>query len=183
MVTDSKLVKDPVCHMMVDPSLNAITFEGMHFAFCSQQCRERFEANPHLYVGTPGDPSPRQEGEHRSKCRHLHLESPIPKNQCWLLVEQLTALMGVCKVEIHDDELAISYDLFEVSAEQIEQALLETGTKLGHGWGERLQRAFIHYLEETEVASLEVQHKPVSYHTTKPTVPSPGQVALRSKKH
>ena len=60
MVTDHDLVQDPVCHMMVDPALNAITFEGQHYAFCSHQCRERFEANPHLYVGTPAEPAPKQ---------------------------------------------------------------------------------------------------------------------------
>lgn len=142
-------VQDPVCHMKVDPAINAITFEGLHYAFCYQQCRDRFESNQHLYDGTPAEQGPRPAGQHHIKCRHMHLECPIPKAKCRMVIEQLTSMMGVCKVEIRDNELAISYDLLEFTATQLEQALLATGTRLGNGWRERLKRAFIQYLEET----------------------------------
>lgn len=36
----------------------------------------------------------------------------------------------------------------------------DTDLRLVYGWGERLCRAFVCYLEETEVANREVQHGP-----------------------
>ena len=50
----SAMVKDPVCGMDVDPAQFETTYEGLHYAFCSEQCRQRFAANPHLYIGVPG---------------------------------------------------------------------------------------------------------------------------------
>ena len=41
----------PVCHMTVEADHLALVYQDMHFAFCSAQCRERFSANPHLYIG------------------------------------------------------------------------------------------------------------------------------------
>jgi YHS domain-containing protein len=52
-------VKDPVCQMLVPPDQYAVNYLGMDVAFCSQQCKDRFLANPHLYIGDParGRPS------------------------------------------------------------------------------------------------------------------------------
>ena len=55
-------VKCPVCRMLVPSDQLALIYQGMHFAFCSGQCRERFQANPHLYVGVPGEKAPKQQG-------------------------------------------------------------------------------------------------------------------------
>ena len=55
-------VKDVVCEMMVDPGSYPAHYQGCDYAFCSEQCLERFEAHPHLYVGTPGQPAPKQQG-------------------------------------------------------------------------------------------------------------------------
>lgn len=46
--------KCPVCGMEVHRHQLELEYRGMHFAFCSEQCRERFETDPHLYVGYPG---------------------------------------------------------------------------------------------------------------------------------
>ncbi|HUW28638.1 MAG TPA: hypothetical protein VMV97_08505 [Sulfuriferula sp.] len=35
---------------------------GIHYAFCSLQCRDRFKANPRIYVGIPGEKVPKQKG-------------------------------------------------------------------------------------------------------------------------
>ena len=48
--------------MQVKPGDNAIDYQDMPFAFCSLQCKERFLANPHLYIGYPGQKAPKQEG-------------------------------------------------------------------------------------------------------------------------
>ena len=57
------LVKDPVCGMDVDPSMARFqaTFEGRTFYFCSQNCHDRFTANPEQYaaaVPAPTKPAP-----------------------------------------------------------------------------------------------------------------------------
>lgn len=44
-------VKDPVCGMMIDPKTAFATREhaGKTFYFCSQDCVDKFDANPHKY--------------------------------------------------------------------------------------------------------------------------------------
>lgn len=46
------MVTDPVCGMHIDSEEAAATFEyeGRTYHFCSQACREAFEANPSSYV-------------------------------------------------------------------------------------------------------------------------------------
>ena len=46
-------VQDPVCHMMVDPDRAAATSTHGQSAymFCSTACKERFDADPHKYLG------------------------------------------------------------------------------------------------------------------------------------
>ena len=164
----SEKVKDPVCQMLVAPDQNAINYQGMDFAFCSQQCKDRFLANPHLYIGVPsGQKAPKQAGQEVIKRRRLRLDQPLSASEAQQVTDQLRAMMGVYAVDIDADELTITYDLLQATAEQIEATLQQAGARLGGGWGERLRRAFVHYLEETEVASREVQpgpHGPGGHH-------------------
>jgi YHS domain-containing protein len=160
MMREVKKVKDPVCEMWVAPEQNAVNYQGMHFAFCSQQCKERFLAHPHLYIGFPGEPAPKQSGQAVLKRRRLHLGEPLSDADAQQLTERLRAMMGVYAVEIRAEELTITYDLLQETAEQIETVLQQAGARLGTGWAERLRRAFVHYLEETEVESLEVRPDP-----------------------
>jgi adenylate cyclase len=48
----SELVRDPVCHMLIEPGLAAerISRDGIEYWFCSWDCREAFEADPDAYV-------------------------------------------------------------------------------------------------------------------------------------
>lgn len=43
---------DPVCGMEVaeDPDGYNTTYQGETFYFCSQECKDAFEANPSMYV-------------------------------------------------------------------------------------------------------------------------------------
>ncbi|HEY0721105.1 MAG TPA: YHS domain-containing protein [Gammaproteobacteria bacterium] len=157
MTTDSEMMKDPVCDMQVAPQQNAITYQGMHFAFCSLQCKERFLANPHLYIGSAAEQAPRQQGQQLFKRRHLRLDKPLTPSAAQQVGEALLAMMGVHAVDVAGEELTITYDLLQVSAEQIEGTLQEIGVELGGGMGEQLRRAFIHYREEAEVENLEVR--------------------------
>ena len=54
--------KDPVCGMFVKANKIEIVYAEVHYAFCSEQCHERFVANPHLYIGYPGHKSPKFRG-------------------------------------------------------------------------------------------------------------------------
>ena len=163
MKPGSDKVVDPVCKMLVAVDQNPISYLGMEFAFCSQQCKGRFLANPHLYVGIPGERAPKQTGLEVIKRRHLRLEVPLSDADAQKIIAHLVAMMGVYAVDVDADELIITYDLLQATAEQIEAALQQAGARLGAGWPERLQRAFVHYLEETEVESLEVRPSPHGY--------------------
>lgn len=160
MKAGSEKVKDPVCQMLVAAHENAINYQGMDFAFCSLQCKDRFVANPHLYIGVPGERAPKQVGREVIKRRRLRLEMPLADADMQRVREHLLAMMGVHAVDIDADKLVITYDRLQATAAQIEATLQQAGAHLGEGWGERLRRAFVHYLEETEVASRAVRPGP-----------------------
>ncbi len=154
----SATVKDPVCGMDVPPAQLETIFEGLHYAFCSEQCRQRFAANPHLYIGVPGEKAPKQKGEELLKRRRFQLDIPLAEQGAVILIDELSAMMGVKAVAIlGDNTVIITYDLIEATAEQLEAKMVEVGVKLGEGWAERLRRGFVHSLEEFEVGNLEVE--------------------------
>lgn len=148
--------RDPVCGMQVAPDKHAITFQQMHFAFCSIQCKERFLANPYLYIGHPGHKAPVQEGHAVLKHRQLKLDDSLPDDLALQVFMYIKEMMGIENIEIKGDTIDIQYDLIQVTEAQIETALAEVGATLGHSWSERLRRAFVNYFEETEISSLEV---------------------------
>ena len=150
------LVKDPVCHMQVSAVSFATEYSGIKYAFCSAQCQDRFLANPHLYIGFPGHKAPAQKGVEVVKCRKIRLAYPLDTTQFQQIHDVLTSMMGVQEVHINGDNLKISYDLIQVTAEQIENKLASVGASLGQGWADRLRRAFTHFEEESEVSNLEV---------------------------
>lgn len=148
---------DPVCGAEVPSHQNETVYLGIHYAFCSQQCSDRFVAHPHLYVGLPGRKAPKQEGVEVLKRRRLHLAGALSSDQALLLSDALATMMGVKKVFAAGDKVEISYDLLQVTAEQIEAKIAEICLCLGDGWPERIRLAFVHYQEECEVGNLEVQ--------------------------
>lgn len=150
-------VRDPVCGMNVPPAQFETIFEEIHYAFCSEQCRERFVANPHLYIGMPGEKAPKQMGVVLFKQRRFQLDVPLTSQDAAILAEALGAMMGVKAIEIQGDvTVTITYDLLQTTASQLEAKMVEVGAKLGEGWSERLRRSFVHYIEECEVENLEV---------------------------
>lgn len=152
-------VKDPVCGMLVDREQLSLEFMQMHFAFCSEQCRERFLATPGLYIGHPGQKAPVQEGLYVIRRRRLHLAEPLPSGMAKALADSLQTMMGVQAVSVNDDVLEITYDLLQATAEQIEGAIGEFGdARLGEAWRDRFLRAWIHVEEETIISGMEVPH-------------------------
>lgn len=152
----NKLVRDPVCHMQVPAVSFAMEYLGINYAFCSEQCRDRFLANPHLYIGFPSRKAPAQEGVEVAKCRKIRLACPLDKAQAQQIHDALTDMMGVQDVHIDGDKLEIKYDLIQVTEEQIENRLVSVGAALGQGWADRLKRAFIHFEEEFKIDNLKV---------------------------
>jgi len=115
-------------------------YMDMTFVFCSQQCKDRFIANPHLYIGKPGKPAPKQHGKKIIKRRVMKLEQSIPENVSKNFINALNAMMGIKQVSIEEDNIAIIYDLLEATAQQIENTLEESGKMMASGWGESLRR-------------------------------------------
>jgi YHS domain-containing protein len=153
--SSSEIVKDPVCDMTVEGDAFETAYEGIRYFFCSEQCRERFLATPHLYVGYPGHPSPRQRGVQVVKRRRLMLDHPLSAHEADLLREDLRGMMGVREIHVDGRQAEITYDLMAVTAELIEARLVSIGLRLGQEWPERLRLGFIHFIEESEVLGLE----------------------------
>lgn len=145
---------DPVCGMQVEPHRNEVAYLGISYAFCSQQCQQRFLANPHLYIGTPDHPSVKQQGKAVFKSRRIHLDAPLTPEQAAILAGELGQMMGIAGIKIKGRHVEVVYDLLQATAEQIEQRLVELGVRLGENWPERLRQAFVHYTEECELGNL-----------------------------
>jgi YHS domain-containing protein len=154
----NEIVKDPVCHMDVPATSFATKYEGIDFAFCSAQCKERFLEHPHLYIGFPGQKSFAQRGETVIKRRRFALSVPLDVMQAEQVRRALLGIKGILEICIEDDKIEIQYDLMQVGAEQIADQMALIGTNLGESWVERLKLGFINYLEECEIGSLEVKN-------------------------
>ena len=154
MPTESK-VEDVVCGMMVEPDRFRFRYQGRDYAFCSAQCSERFEANPHLYVGTPGHPAPKKQGLVVLKQRRFVVDGVLDEAQAKHLRAQINEMMGIESLQVNGAEVVVTYDLLQATASQIEAALEKAGAHLGNGWGETLRRGFIHYTEECEICNLQ----------------------------
>ncbi|MFQ5644558.1 MAG: YHS domain-containing protein [Thiogranum sp.] len=158
-------LRDPVCGMQVAPDQHAVAYQQMYFAFCSAQCKERFLANPHLYIGRPGSKAPAQGGKEVLKHRKLKLDEALPDDLARQVIASVKEMMGIRYIEITADTIDIKYDLLQVTEAQIESALAGVGAALDRRWSERLRRAFMHYFEETEISGLEVQGSNHSRHS------------------
>lgn len=164
MLNVDDTVIDPVCGMRVQPTQLSLEYMQMHFAFCSEQCRERFLANPGLYVGKPGKMSVKQAGREVIKCRRLQLAEPLPSGSDEALRKTLYEMMGIKGVQYNGVHWEISYDLLQATTDQIERTMTDFGVRLGGTWAVKLRRAFVHYVEETELLNLENAGGPHSHH-------------------
>jgi len=151
----SLIGKDPVCGMFVDAHKIEVVYADVHYAFCSEQCHERFLANPHLYIGYPSHKAPKLRGIQALKWRRFKLEHPLTSLDSNQLIEGLRSMMGVRKVHLNNMIFEITYDLMDVTAEQIEKRLVEMGVSMGEEWPERLRRSFINFVEELEISGLD----------------------------
>ncbi len=180
MVDESgRLERDPVCGMMVDEWAYQVVHRGVGYAFCSQQCRERFVSGPGLYVGRHRLLAPKQKGMEVIKRRRMALGVPLTQARFLELQGVLLSMMGVMTVRpvermvdaggdlqgtqcatrttICIEAVEITYDLLQVTAGQVERKFAELNATLSSAWGERPLRDFIHYLEKCELDDLEMR--------------------------
>lgn len=94
------------------------------------------------------------------------MKQPLTDEAAAILVKELSAMVGIKSMMVAGDTISITYDLLQATAGQIEARIGEVGGLLGTGWAERLQRGFVHYLEECEAGNLEVTPNPGHHQST-----------------
>ncbi len=159
MTVKTTSFSDVVCGMEVEADDISLDYQGRHYVFCSNQCLERFRSNPHLYIGFPGVEAPRHAGVEVLKKRTLKLSEALPLEIQDQFIVCIEAMMGIHEIEIQGNRINIVYDLLQVTESQIEQTISEAGIVLGADLMEKVRRAFVHYLEESELDSLEARPK------------------------
>lgn len=143
--------KCPVCDMDAKDSTIIAGHTGIEYHFCSRQCRENFLARPTLYVGKQ---SAMLAGKAIIKRRTFLLDCTVEKAVEQQLINVLQKMMGVGEVQINGREIAVSYNLLEATAEQLERAISDAGAALGSGWAARLKHGWMYYTEENELDNL-----------------------------
>ncbi len=141
--------------MTVSEDSYEVTQRGMTFWLCSEQCRDRFNQRPSLYIGDPKQgKSAKQHGIKVHKKRTLNLELPNNNESASLLIRALNSLMGVTEATINQGQLEIEYDLVQVSLEEIEAFIKSTGINIEQSWLDKIHDSFIHYNEEGQLDNL-----------------------------
>ena len=175
-----RMERDPVCAMMVGEWAHQVVYRGVGYAFCSQQCRDRFCSGPGLYVGPRRILAPKQKGMEVIKRRRIMLRIPLTQSQFVELKGALLSMMGVMEVRsvkglndggggphavewghrtgIGIEAVEISYDLLQATAAQIESRFVELNAIPRNAWGEKLLRDFIDYIEKCELNDLEIRN-------------------------
>ena len=148
---------DVVCGMEVNSDDIYLDYQKIHYAFCSIQCLERFQLNPHLYIGYPGSEAPKHAGIEVLKKRQLKLTEPLPQEVADQFIEYVEAMMGIHSIKINGNRIDITYDLLQVTESQIEKTITDVDVTRGNDMMEKIRRAFVHYMEETEVESLQAR--------------------------
>lgn len=176
MGESGRQLRDVVCAMTVDENENPLSHRGIHYAFCSQQCRERFLARPNLYIGSRPGSTQGKAGAATIRRRRVLFGTPLTRAQFGQLRDGLQAMMGVLEVRVAADanaracglaagepdagggidRIEVTYDLLQATFEQIGRKISETGVVADAGGSERLRRDFVRYLEECDLDDLEI---------------------------
>ncbi|MFV1973698.1 MAG: YHS domain-containing protein [Thiohalobacterales bacterium] len=143
MSRNSTILEDLVCGMSVGTDEISADYQGNHYAFCSEQCRERFQGNPQRYTD-PESNAPEPGKRDYYAYRTLKLAETLPLDVAERLTEHVRALMGIQYIEIYDDEIEMSYDPNQVTESQIETAICHSGEGMGEEWTAVLDRVFIY---------------------------------------
>ena len=149
----------PVCLMVTDTAAIEYLYQGLNLKFCSEQCMQRFVANPELYIGGVRKPSVKYRIKNIKKHRVIYLKRNITDNVANRICQTLNTMMGIHCINIHNNKVEITYDLLQATLQQIETQIELVEPCLSLNWFRRMHRAFIHYKEETELENLEQEKK------------------------
>lgn len=148
-------IQCPVCHMTKINRSLLVSYQGVDHFFCSTQCLERFKSHPHLFVGDPQHgKSVKQKGQLVLKKRRIKFFDTISDSLKAELAVSLQSMMGIEALDLRDQELYVTYDLLQVSLEDIEKTIEHTAALLLEGVTEKIKRGLIHYNEECELDNL-----------------------------
>jgi YHS domain-containing protein len=140
-------------------------FQGVDQYFCSRQCQDRFIEHPHLFVGSPRQgPSPKQKGEVVIKKHKLSLSIDMSDEIKSRLENAIGILMGVEALNFSEGNIFVTYDLLQVSLEDIENAIVTSVGNLDGAITEKIKRGLIHYSEDCELENLAHVTKKTSYY-------------------
>lgn len=138
-----------MCGMRAEAEVSSVAYHKLVFHFCSEQCRETFEATPQLYAsGVIEKRTP------LLKTRKLRLAKQCDADEVKVLETYLLEMMGVTDAHIQGDYLQISYDMLQVTLVRIEQLLNKIEAGLDNSWWQRLRRGWVHNAEENELGNL-----------------------------
>ena len=105
-----------------------------------------------------GDPqhgkSPKQKDQVVLKKRRIRFCDAISDRLKAELDASLQMLMGVEAMVFEDEDLYVTYDLIQVSLEDIEKAIEKVAVGFREGVVEQVKRGLIHYSEECELDNL-----------------------------
>lgn len=139
----------PVCGMKCDLTVPMESHDGMHYYFCSDQCRDTFIQHPKLY-GTH-----RHSGDRCIKARYFRFAQPVSTNDQDGIRACVETLMGIESACFEEGLLRVTYDLLQVNATRIESAIEKAGFALEEGLMHRIRRELIQEQEETDLTNLE----------------------------
>ncbi len=137
------MVKDPVCGMDIEEqsAFAARNMDGTTYYFCSQDCVDKFDANPKKFVHPSNDTQPivssATTGVNPKLAGSLHVELPIVDLDCAtcaLTTERvLDSLDGVQKANVNfaTAKAHVTYDPKRVSLPDMEHAIKQAGYTVG----------------------------------------------------
>lgn len=131
-------------------------FQGVGHYFCSNQCLNRFIKHPHLFVGDPlRGLSEKQKGRRVLKTHALPLVIEVDEQTRLRIEVSVNNMMGVDDIKCTEKTILVTYDLIQISLNDIENNIIELlGKALDESFVENIKRGFFHYIEECELENL-----------------------------
>lgn len=145
----------PVCGMDATQIDLWRSYRGVRHFFCSQQCVDRFIAHPSLYCGDPKHGmSEKQKGRIEIRRHKIVFSDPLSSDHMANVAEAVRSMMGIKNMNVSRDAFFVTYDLLEVSLEEIEKTIERVLGKIDSPMIDHVKRGWIHYTEECELENL-----------------------------